>query len=118
MGEKCILDPERDCLGMAEAILLKKRIEDLEEWRKKSDKFHNDFYDWQRGQIVFQTQTVEQFKSITEKFDTTNIKIDKVIAWQDAQQQKPAKRWESIIDKILMMFVGAVFTYMLTKIGF
>lgn len=117
MSEKCIIDPQRDCIGLAEAMLLKKRIEDLEEWRKKSDKFHNDFYDWQREQIIFQTQTQEQFKSIGEKFDTANEKIDKVIAWQEAQQQKPAKRWESIVDKVLMMFVGAIATYVLTHIG-
>lgn len=117
MSEKCIIDPQRDCIGLAEAMLLRKRIEDLEEWRKKSDQFHDDFYDWQREQIIFQTQTVEQFKSIAEKFDTTNVKIDKVIAWQEAQQQKPAKRWESIVDKVLMMFVGAFVAYVLAQVG-
>lgn len=117
MEEKCIIDPKRDCIGLAEAVLLKKRIEILEEWKEKSDEFREDFYEWQRNQIIFQTQTQEQFKSIGEKFDTANEKIDKVIAWQEAQQQKPAKRWESIVDKVLMMFVGAFVAYVLAQVG-
>lgn len=117
MEEKCIIDPKRDCIGLAEAVLLKKRIEILEQWKEKSDEFREDFYEWQRSQIIFQTKSVEQFKSINEKFEITNEKIDKVIAWQEAQQEKPVKRWESIVDKVLMMVVGAVVAFALTKIG-
>lgn len=117
MADKCILDPQRDCLGLAEAMLLKKRIEDLEEAQTKSSKFREDFYNWQKKQIIFQTQTVEQIKAMNAKSDTTNEKIDKVIKWQEDQQQKPAKRWESIVDKVLMLLVGAVVTYILTQVG-
>lgn len=115
--DKCIFDPQRDCLGLAEAMLLKKRIEDLEESQTKSSKFREDFYNWQKELIVFQTQTVEQFKSIAEKSETTNAKLDKVIQWQEDQQLRPVKRWESIVDKVLMVFVGAVVAYILAKIG-
>ena len=31
MPDKCILDPDRDCIGKAAAALLEKRIDDLEE---------------------------------------------------------------------------------------
>lgn len=110
MADKCIFDPQRDCLGLAEAMLLEKRIEDLEEWRKKSDKFHNDFYDWQRGQIARDAKLDEQLKNMDRN-------INKVIKWQEDQQQKPAKRWEAIVDKVLMLFVGAVVAYVLAKIG-
>ena len=117
MVDKCILDPQRDCLGLAEAMLLKKRIEDLEEAQTKSSKFREDFYNWQKEQIIFQTQTVEQIKVMNAKSDMTNEKIDKVIKWQEDQQLKPVKRWESIVDKVLMLFVGAVVAYILAKIG-
>ena len=110
MADKCIFDPQRDCLGLAEAMLLEKRIEDLEEWRKKSDKFHNDFYDWQRGQIARDAKLDEQLKNMDRN-------INKVIKWQEDQQQKPEKRWEAIVDKVLMLFVGAVVAYVLAKIG-
>ena len=117
MEEKCILNPKRDCIGLAEAALLRKRIEDLEEAQKKSSKFREDFYEWQKEQIVFQTQAIQQFRSIDEKSDTTNKKIDKIIAWQEAQQLKPAKRWESIVDRVLMLAVGAIVALVLAKMG-
>ena len=31
--DKCILDPERDCIGKAAALKLEARIEALEEWQ-------------------------------------------------------------------------------------
>ena len=48
MEEKCILDPQRDCIGKAEAAKLEGRIKALEEWREDSKDFHAKFYDWQR----------------------------------------------------------------------
>lgn len=110
MDEKCILDPQRDCLGLAEAIVLKKRIEDLERWRTKSDKFHEDFYDYQREQIARDAKIDEQLKYINEN-------IGKLIMWQENQQLKPAKRWDSIVDKIIMLIVGAIMTFLFTQLG-
>ena len=37
--DKCILDPERDCIGKAAAALLEKRIADLEKDREKQAAF-------------------------------------------------------------------------------
>ena len=51
-GLKCIIDPERDCIGKAAALKLESRIENLERWQQDSKKFHNAFYDWQREQIA------------------------------------------------------------------
>lgn len=110
MVEKCILDPQRDCIGLAEAMLLKKRIEDLEEAQTKSSKFREDFYNWQKEQIARDAKLDEQLKNMDRN-------INKVIKWQEDQQQKPAKRWETIVDKVLMLFVGAVVAYVLAKIG-
>ena len=52
MEEKCILDPQRDCIGKAEAAKLEGRIKALEDWREDSKDFHAKFYDWQREQIA------------------------------------------------------------------
>lgn len=30
---------------------------------------------------------------------------------------KPAKRWDSIIDKVLLTVIGAIVLYMLAKLG-
>ena len=46
------------------------------------------------------------------KVDVTEIKKDvKLLA------DKPAKRWDGVVDKIIMVVVGAVIAYILTGIG-
>ena len=46
------------------------------------------------------------------KTDVEEIKTDvKAIA------EKPGKRWDAIVDKLIMLLVGAVATYALTRVG-
>lgn len=110
MEDKCIIDLQRDCIGLAEATLLKKRIELLEEWKEKSSKFHEDFYKYQRIQI-------ERDARLDERLINMDNNLRRMVEWQEEQQKKPAKRWESVADKVLMMVVGAVVAFILTKVG-
>lgn len=110
MDDKCILDPERDCIGKAAAALLEKRIEDLEEWQRDSKKFHNDFYDWQRTQIARDARLDEQLNNM-------NNNISKILAQQEACAMKPVKRWDAIVDKAIWAVLAAVIAFILTKVG-
>ena len=110
MSDKCIVDPERDCIGKAAAALLEKRIEDLESWQKDSKKFHNDFYDWQRTQIARDARLDEQLSGI-------NKNVEKLLAQQEACSLKPAKRWDAIVDKAIWAVLAAVIAFVLAKIG-
>ena len=111
MEEKCILDPCRDCLGLAQSAILEKRIKDLEEWKINSSKFHETFYDYQREQIARDARLDEQLK-------TMNANITKLVTWQEGQVKKSGLRWDSIVDKILLAVVGAIVVYIMTQIGF
>lgn len=44
MDDKCIINPERDCIGKEYAIRLEGRIESLEKWQADSKKFHRQLY--------------------------------------------------------------------------
>lgn len=66
MEEKCILDPQRDCIGKAEAAKLEGRIKALEEWREDSKDFHAKFYDWQRQQIARDARLDEKLSGMDE----------------------------------------------------
>ena len=33
-------------------------------------------------------------------------------------KDKPAKRWDSVVDKVLMTFLGGLILYIMSKIGF
>lgn len=43
--------------------------------------------------------------------------VDKLDAKVEALESKPAKRWDSIVDKIIMLVVGALISYLLLKAG-
>ncbi len=108
--EKCIIDPERDCIGKAAAAKLEARIEALETWRDDSKKFHNAFYDWQREQIDRDARLDEQLKSM-------NRNIDKLVTWQEGQQQAPKKRWDAIVDKTIWAILAAFIAFILGRFG-
>lgn len=108
--DKCILDPERDCIGKAAAALLEKRIEDLEAWQRDSKKFHRDFYDWQRTQIARDARLDEQLNNM-------NDNISKILAKQEACAMKPGKRWDAIVDKVIWTVLAAVIAFVLAKVG-
>lgn len=101
MTEKCILDPQRDCLGLAEAKLLEKRISDLESWQVKSSEFHEKFYNYQREQIDRDARLDEQIKTMSGN-------ILKLVSWQEEQVQKPVKHWDSAVDKVISGVIGAL----------
>lgn len=109
-NEKCIIHPEQDCIGKAEAAKLEARIEALENWQKDSKKFHHDFYDWQRTQIA-------RDATLDEKLSNMDANIKKVLATQEACAMKPGRRWDAIVDKAIWAVLAAVIAFALTKIG-
>ena len=44
-------------------------------------------------------------------------KLDRLIAWQEAEQAKPKKRWETIVDKSVWAVLAAVIAFILARIG-
>ena len=108
--EKCIIDPERKCLGLAEAAMLKKRIEDLEHWKDDSKKFHENFYDWQREQIARDAR-------LDEKLGSMETSLHKLVTWKEEEKAKPGKRWDGMVDKVIWAVCAAVIAYLLAQIG-
>ena len=108
--DKCIIDPERDCIGKAVAAKLEARIESLEHWRDDSKKFHENFYDWQRGQI-------RREAGLDEKLSNMEKSLNKLVSRQEACDQKPGKRWDAIVDKAIWAVVAAVIAFALARVG-
>lgn len=108
--EKCILHPERDCIGKAAAAKLEARIEALESWKRDSKKFHSDFYDWQRTQIARDAKLDEQLLNI-------NKNVEKLLSQQEACTLKSGRRWDAIVDKVIWAILAAVIAFVLAKIG-
>lgn len=104
--EKCIIDPGRDCIGKAEAARLEGRIKALEDWREDSKDFHAEFYDWQKKQIARDAK-------LDERLSNMDKNINKLVSWQEGQQAKPAKRWETVIAAVITGVVG----FLLARFG-
>ena len=110
MDDKCIINPERDCIGKATAALLEKRIEDLEEWQRDSKKFHNSFYDWQREQIAREAKLDEQLSNM-------NRNIQKLLDKQEEDDAKPGKLMDTIKNNAIWAILAAVIGFFLGNLG-
>lgn len=104
--DKCIIDPERDCIGKAAAALLEKRIADLEKDREKQTAFRESYYAEQRARIKRDAELDAKISGMDEK-------LDKLVSWQEGQQAKPAKRWEAVIAALITGVVG----FLLARLG-
>lgn len=142
MEEKCILDPTKDCLGLIKARELEHDLEDL---RKRNDSSHKEYYD--RLAVLERQNAVqnEQYRNIMEKLvsvtenlvelkdgnkelvstlsplkhrvDDLEKKYDGIAADVKMIKEKPGKRFDGILDKIIGFFIAAVLTIIAAKIG-
>ena len=93
--EKCIVDPQRDCLGLHKAIALEKQ---MSEYRTQARETHAEMFQ--------RISALERSGSLNEALAT--------IA---ALKEKPAKRWESLADKAIWAVLAAVIAFVLGRMG-
>ena len=110
MEDKCILDPQRDCIGKAEAAKLEGRIKALEDWKEDSKKFHNSFYDWQRQQIAREAK-------LDEKLENMGENIQKLLSKQESCDAKPGKFLDSIKTNVAWALIAAALGFFLGQLG-
>lgn len=110
MSESCAFDPTRECQGLRAAERLEYRVQALEGWRENSRKFHEDFYDWQRGQIARES-------TLDEKINTLVSNVEKLVERQEQDDQMPAKMWNKVIETVVTIVVSAVVGGVLVAIG-
>lgn len=107
MPDKCILDPERDCLGLMKARELGK---DVNELRKQNSSSHERIFD-RLGELEKQEGIqLVQYEHIMEKLEQLAGDVKELKA-------KPGKRWEGIVEKAIGILVAAVLGFMLARLG-
>lgn len=52
----------------------------------------------------------EQLKNISTNVSTLTVKVEEI-------EEKPAKRWDSLVSNIICVVVGAVVAFILSKLG-
>lgn len=63
------------------------------------------------------SEAVEEIKT-TVKSMASSTDVKAVQADVEVLKAKPAKRWDAIVEKVIMLVVGAVIAYILAKLGF
>ena len=53
----------------------------------------------------------------TEAIDRIEKNVEKLDSKVEVLEHKPAKRWESVVDKAIMALVGGLVTYVLVRLG-
>lgn len=99
MSEKC-----------TESCPLVPRVEALEDANKQHGSTHREVFDRLRA---LETQTAVQ----ENKLDTILDKLDELTEKVDALESKPAKRWESLVEKAIWAVCAAVIAFLLGRVG-
>ena len=114
MSDKCILDPERYCLGLMKAQELEK---DFDDFRQRNEKSHKEFFNrlaslesHDKLQALHYTHIMEKLSDITDRLSSLSSRIATI-------EFKPAKRYEGIVEKIIGLVVAAVVGYFMAKLG-
>ena len=106
-GEKCILDPERECLGLMEARRLEK---ELERYKTETD-----------DRLTKQGERIGELEKSTAVIESNYAhilaKLDDLISKVVSIEKKPAQRWEMVVEKIVLLLVAAAVGYFLSRVG-
>lgn len=123
--DKCILDPERDCIGKAAAAKLEARLGLLERTVEKNhdnaSRTHKEFFERIRAIETATAVQTEQYKTILEKLDALTDSVAKVTSSVSDIQAEPGRDWKdlkkSIRWAVLAAIIAAVMGFLLGKVG-
>lgn len=114
MAEKCILDPERDCLGLIKA----KEVEhDLEKLEKRNSDTHERLFGRVENLEKAEVRWDERFNQTLNTLDSITENLKAIVGRLEAIEHKPAKRWESVTSQIVTLVVAALVGFILAKLG-
>lgn len=107
VNNKCILNPERDCLGLIEARRLEKELE-----RHKSEA-QSSFT--RQGERLGSLET----QMAVHQANYLNIiaKLDDLISKVATLEAKPGNRWEKVLTVAITAAVTALVAFVLSRLG-
>ena len=112
--EKCILDPQRDCLGLAKAEMLEKQ---LERYMTEAHDTHNKMYDRISHLERIDAAREEQYTHICKQLTDLQSSISNLNSSLNELKSKPGKRWDNIVEKVILLVVTALVGFLLIRLG-
>ena len=143
MPPNCIRDPTQECIGYAEAQILRHQIEDLakrqEAYQENNKRDHKEFYNrlefgekaqaltqQQLAQILTDTSEIksdlkERAKELTDAIEGKNKTIDEKIQRNEQAihdlQMEPAKKWKFLSNETFKLVIAFVFGVIVVALG-
>lgn len=90
--------------------IMQSRVEALEKKMDRASDTHKEFYN--RIRELEQNGAVQE-----ERYNTIIEKLDGLTATVAEITSKPAKRWDTAVDKVVFAVLAAVIAFFLAKIG-
>ena len=89
------------------------RLTETEE-RSKSNKYRIDKLEKQQGEFV---ELVSSVKVLAEREQNVENDVKEIKSDVKSLTSKPGKRWDSLVDKVIVTVAAAVVGFILAKIG-
>lgn len=99
--------PDKCAEPCAEVVRLER---ELDKFQAQNSDTHKEIFRRLNG--------LEQAEAAQEQhFFTVNEKLDKLLKWQENQLEKPARRWDGIVEKAVWAVCAAVIAFLLGRVG-
>ena len=90
------------------------RLTKLEE-RSKSNSHRLDGLE---ARMTSNEELVTSVALLAQKQETIEGDVKEIKSTVKSLADKPGKRWESVVDKVLITVIGAIVLYMMVRLGF
>lgn len=114
MESKCIINPERDCLGLIKAENLEKKFD---EYRLASRETHSEIFERINALEKSDSARNQQYLNIMEKLNNMTEEISKANNVITEVLNKPAKKWDNMSEKVVWAIIAACIGFILSQIG-
>lgn len=110
MTEKCVNDPGQECRSTTRLALLEKRVDSLETGQSREEAFRKTYY-------AEREERIQRDARLDAKIDGMDEKLDKVVAYQEAEQAKPNRLLDKLRENAAWLVAAAVIGAALTQLG-
>ena len=109
MPDNCSNNP-RDCPVLH-------RIEALEDEINHNKEAHKEFYSKLEGSHTNVALIEERIKQIRDDVEEVKGDTKEIKKTVQEMKEKPAKRWDGLVDKVVFALVGGIIAYILARLG-
>ena len=107
LDEKCRMDAAQECAGVTKMTLLQAQLDEL---RRSAHNTHEQMFKRIRDMEIAMAETRVEYGNIMKALGGLEADLKTL-------REKPAKRWDSLVDKAVWAVLAAVIAFILGRVG-